>query len=224
VDAHEVEMFLQELDAQGVPVGVAETLGRHAPDAKIVIRYTPVSPDRKVRVYAVAYSADGVADQQELRYATQATVLFNRPTVSVSGIDEHVPTVTLAPTVTKTEGFDEWVVFTPAPDAYGATVTDGEVWVEKADDATVHETWPVAVAPTHRVPQKAFASKMRYRWRNQSAEDAGDGRGWSAWSPYQTAAEIGAAVPPPPASDALTTFVYDAADSRAGIDRGVIVG
>jgi hypothetical protein len=224
VDAHEVEVFWQELDADGMALGAPLSLGLHAPDARVTISYNPVSPDRKVRVYARAFSASGVPDVAELRDATQATVLFERTTVAVGGIDEHVPTVTLAPTIAKAEGTTDWIVITPAPSVFAATVKYGEIRVEKASDASVFEVWGLSVSKQERIPQKAFPCKISYRWWNQSGEDAGNGEGWSDWSPQADAPEEGNDSSLPAAGAAVTDVDFDPGGSMAGIERGVIVG
>lgn len=159
------------------------------------------------------------ADWYELNYAPS--------TAAAAGIDEHVPAVALAPIIAKAVASDVWVVLTPMPDSNGATLTDCEIRVEKADHPTIFTVWPEAPGPTHRIDQTAYPAKVSYLYRNQSAEELtpGNGRSWSAWLPKADAAQIGAAVPPPPAAGpggAPETFEPDPGDSRAGIQREVL--
>lgn len=202
--------------AAAVMVGVFE-LGQ-----EYKLDYNPAT-DRNVVLGLNPLSADGTPCFTRPEDFVWAELPVERATVPVAGLDEHVPTVTLPPTIAKEDGADRWVVLTPAPDAYGATLTDGEIWVEKADDPAVY--WgniPIGTNALHIVGQENYPAKVRYRWRNQSSEDAGNGRGWSDWSPYADAAGAGDADQPPPVGDALTSFTFDANDSRAGIEKGVI--
>src|ERR1044071_2345488 len=82
VEAHEVEVFAQEVDrATGGLVGARRSLGRYAPDAKLVIENKQTA-DRDVRVFAMPYSADGAAGFTSLTDATQLTVLVQRETAA----------------------------------------------------------------------------------------------------------------------------------------------
>jgi hypothetical protein len=180
-----------------------------------------VLSDRNLLFTTISYSASNIPSTDLARarwYPMSVTV----STGTAAGIDEHVPTVTIAPTVTKSDAGNFWYLLTPMPDEYGATLTDCEVWVEEASDATVFTIWPDAPSPTHLIQQTTYAAKARYRFRNQSTEDSGDGRGWSAWSPYANAAEIGASVPDPSPTGALSTFDSDPEDSRAGVHKVVL--
>ena len=188
--------------------------------------FNPVA-DRNVLLGVNPLAADGTPSFSRPEDFVWAELVVSRDHAAAAGLDDDVPTVTLAPTVAKSDVSDVLIVLTPAPDAYGATLTDCEIRVEKADDATVFTVWPEAPGPTHRIDQTAYPAKVSYRYRNQADEDGPDGgRGWSAWSPKTDAAEIGAAVPPPPASGAggaLETFEPDPEDSRAGIRREIVV-
>jgi hypothetical protein len=102
-------------------------------------------------------------------------------------------------------------------------LTGCDLHVQKAADATVFDEWLLlAVSSSHRIDQKTYPSKIKYRWRNQSTEDAGNGRGVSAWSPLANAAELGAGTPDPSPSTVLPTYDPDPDDSRAGSGHGVI--
>ncbi|HEY0171901.1 MAG TPA: hypothetical protein VGB98_12825 [Pyrinomonadaceae bacterium] len=96
VDAHEVEVFVQEVDAAtGGLVGALRPLGRFAPTARIVFQNTPYE-DHNLRVIVRAYAADGTPDSPSLREAaTQMTVLVQRETAA--------PTVTQAGEASQTE-------------------------------------------------------------------------------------------------------------------------
>lgn len=222
VDAHQVGVWYQELGAVGLLVGSPISLGRFASVGEISIPYNPATNSRSVRVYLMPYGPDGTAGYSSLRDAQQFTVFVTRDGAIVLASDEHVPTVTLAPTVAKADGADEWVVLIPDPDAHGATLTGCEIKVEKADDADVFSVWPFHAGPQHRIRQEPYPSVISYRLRNQSSEDAGNGRGWSDWSPAAAAAEVGAAAPPTPVATALQTFIYDTNDSRAAVVSEVI--
>lgn len=177
---------------------------------------------RDLLVTAIPFSAAGVPSVSDLNHADWHELNFTPSAATAAGFDEHVPEVSEAPTVTKSDNADEWIVFTPAPDAYGATLTGCDVYVEKASDATVFEVWPMGVAYNHRIDQKTYACRIRYRWHSQSPEDAGDGRGVSAWSPYSNAAEIGAGSPDPSPSTILPSFDPDPHDARAGVQTDVL--
>lgn len=215
------DLYWRRLTTAGVPVGAWQLYGNFPVGALVDVPFNPVQ-DYHVEFSVISRSADGTPSELDPELGVRTTTLFNRQRAQVAGLDEHVPTVTLAPSVAQAEGTNEWIVFTPAPGNHAATLTDGEIWVEKSDDPAVHETWPITDSPWHRIPQKPYPCKLRYRWRNQSTEDAGSGRGVSAWSPYANAAEAGAAVPPPSPSEVLSTFSYDANDSRAGIQKGIV--
>lgn len=220
--AASVDLYWRRLTTEGVPVGAWQLYGNFPVGTLVDVPFNPVQ-DYHVEFSQITRSADGTPSETDPELGVRMTTLFDRGRAQVAGIDEHVPTVTLAPAVAKAEGTDEWVVFTPAPDAHGATVTDGTVRVQKADDAAAFIDYPVPASPSHRIRQEGYACTIKYRWRNQSSEDAGNGRGVSAWSPAAPAAEAGAAAPPPPASEVVQTFDYDPADSRAGIERGIVI-
>lgn len=89
VDAHEVEVFMQELDPEtGALIGAPESLGFYPPEGRISIRHNPDS-DKDVRLYVVPVGPDGTRGVSSLRNATQATLLLQRdtgaPTVSQFG-------------------------------------------------------------------------------------------------------------------------------------------
>lgn len=222
VDPHQAEVFYQELDPGGALVGSPISVGRFAPTAEVSIPYNPVEASRTVRVYVMPYGPDGTPGYSSLRDAPQADVLFSRDTAAAGGLDAQVPTVTKAPAVAK-GGPEEFLVFTPAPDAHGATVTDGEIRLRRPGTlAAVGLPWPITNGPSHRIPQPAFDVKVSYRWRNQAEQDAGGGRGWSAWSPDADGAGAGSSAQPAPAAAANDDFTYDEFDSRKGIERAVI--
>lgn len=208
----------------------ARTADQKPNDAMLVAEVAPGMPfelsDTPLAQRDLLFGAMSVSIYGTINPATKEDLIwhplnYTPTTATAAGFDPHVPVVTKAPTVAKAETADEWVIFTPAPDAYGSTVTDGELRVRKADDLSPVVTYAVAAAPSQRVAQTPFDAKVDYRWRNQSAEEAGDGRGWSAWSPAADAAGLGSS-PPPPASAVADTFVYDENDSRAGTTRGVL--
>jgi hypothetical protein len=79
VDAHEVEVFVREIDpGTGAYVGPPQSRGSFAV-GRVVLSYNP-DTDRDLVVYAMPYSADGTAGFSEVAHTTQATVLFRRET------------------------------------------------------------------------------------------------------------------------------------------------
>jgi hypothetical protein len=219
VDAHYVEVFYQELDEAGALVGSPIPHGRYDPRAEVSIPYNPAAAERDVLVYVMPHAADGTPGYSSLRDAPQFVVPFARETAAAGGIDEAAPGVTKAPTVAKA-GAEEFLVFTPAPDAHGATVTDGEIRLRRAGTLALVSTWTIPSGPSHRIPQPAFDVEVSYRWRNQFR--GGGSEGWSAWSPDSPGAGAGSAAQPPPAGEANADFIYDEFDSRAGIERTVL--
>jgi hypothetical protein len=79
VDPVEVEIFKQELDADGSFIGAPVSLGRFPSSGRFNIPNTP-DTDKNVRIYAVAYAPDGTPDVSSLADAVQATVLVKRET------------------------------------------------------------------------------------------------------------------------------------------------
>lgn len=218
--AASVELLMHRKDQ---PASTATLVGVFAPGQKqIPVPFNPVT-DKTLIFRTVSISASGVRSVSNLEDAPARDLDFQRASTSVAGIDAHVPTVTLPPSVAATgEGLQLWIVVTPAPDADGATLMHGEVRVEKADNTTVFTDWGVAVAKQHLILQPPYDCKISYRWQNQSEEDAGDGRGWSAWSPQVDAPGSSASVQPASAADVLPTVTFDAHDSLKGIGKEVI--
>jgi hypothetical protein len=200
----------------------AQYMGDVAPGQTFDIESTPLA-GRDVLVGLQSVSPDGTLNPTLLDDLSWQPLNYTPTTATVAGFDAHVPTVTTAPTIAKAENSDEWIVFTPAPDDNGSTLTGCDLHVQKAADATVFDEWMLlAVSSSHRIDQKTYPSKIKYRWRNQSTEDAGNGRGVSAWSPLANAAELGAGTPDPSPSTVLPTYDPDPDDSRAGSGHGVI--
>jgi hypothetical protein len=219
VPAALIHVYRRERDE--VPTA-GQIVGSYVPGQRVPLDFNPTR-DRNVLFGAVTISAENVPSVSRLDDAPWVETPFERERVAVAGLDEHVPTVTLAPTISRAVT-EEWIVFTPAPDAYGATVTDGEVRVRKASDDSMVATYPVPVSPSHRIEQPAFDCHVDYRWRNQSSEDLGSGRGWSDWSAVANAAGSSNATQPDPSSSVVATFEYDVNDSRNGHETGVIAG
>jgi hypothetical protein len=207
---------------KGKGVDTAFIVAEGKPGGEFSIPYAALT-GRTLLFATVTYSATGTPSVSNLEHADWQELDVAANTGTAAGFDEHVPTVTTAPTITKAENSSEWIVFTPAPDDNGSTLTGCDIHVEKSSDATVFDDWLMLPASSsHRIDQKTFACRIKYRWRNQSTEDAGTGRGISAWSPTATAAEIGAAIPNPSPSSILTTFDPDPNDARAGRETGVL--
>lgn len=219
VGAARVEVWVRNKD-RGVDAAVK--VGEFRPGSDVDFNVGALGA-RDLLVATVSVSAGGVPSISDLNHADWHELNFTPGTGTAAGFDEHVPTVTVAPTIAKAEGGDQWIVFTPAPDDNGATLIGCDIHVEKASDAAVFDLWQMLPAgSSQRIDQKAYPCKIKYRWRNQSAEDAGDGRGVSAWSPQANAAEIGAGAPDPAPSTVLPTYDPDPFDSRAGIERDVL--
>ena len=219
VNPVEVEIHYRELNADGSFAGVPILVGRFAPGAEIRLPYTPLS-DKKLTVYKNEISADGTRRYSSLKDAEVAGLLIDRSMVApaLDSVDEHVPLVTVAPTVTKSDNSDDWIIFFPKPDDYGYTLTAAEVRVVRASDdfeVTKRSGW---LEQTLRIPQPAFDCQISYRWQNNSIEDAGDGRGWSAWSPETLAAGLGSATPIQPEAD-VTEFDADPNDVHNPVTR-----
>lgn len=82
VDAHEVELFKQEIDpGRGGYYGLPVSLGRFPAEGTAVIPHTPDS-DRDLIIYAMPISATGAAGYASVREATQAYVPFRRETAA----------------------------------------------------------------------------------------------------------------------------------------------
>lgn len=218
VGAARVEVWTRNRD-KGVDSAIK--VGEFKPGGEVDFNVGALG-SRDLLVATVSYSGSNIPSVSDLNHADWREINFTPSSATAAGFDEHVPTVTLAPTIAKAPNSDEWIVFTPAPDEYGATLTGVDIHVEKASDSSVFEVWQMlAAGSSHRIDQKAYPCKIKYRWRNQSAEDAGDGRGVSAWSPQAAAAEIGG-TPNPAPSTVLTTFDPDPEDSRAGVHKVVL--
>ncbi|HEY0004538.1 MAG TPA: phage tail protein [Pyrinomonadaceae bacterium] len=178
-------------------------------DAAVKFVKVDVSEKDKERTYWAPTNGQARADAAPITFTWTGRTIGD--SASVAGVDEHVPTVTLAAMVSKIEAREDWLIITPAPDAYGATLTHGEIHIEKSDDADAFEVWPMDAGPTHVIPQKPYECEIKYRWHNGSAEDAGNGVGWSDWSPNATAAKIGDPIQTP--GEALDGFDFDPNDS-----------
>ncbi len=201
------------------PLDSSVYVGRFRPDGDFSMEFNPVT-DRNAELILISHSASGTPSVSNLRDGVRVSVLFERDTTSVVAFDLHVPVVTLAPMVAKAgENIDEWMIFTPTPDENSA-LTSCEIKVEKTDDPSVFEVWPVPIAPHHRIPQKAYPCNISYRYRNQADEDTGGGRGWSVWSPTASAAEAGAELAP--VADVLGDFTYDENDTLRWSKRDII--
>jgi hypothetical protein len=227
VGAARVEVWVR---SKGKGVDAAVKIGDFRPGSEVDFGVDSVGA-RDLLVATVSVSSGGTPSISDLNHAEWHELNYEPLTGTAAGFDEHVPTVTEAPTIAKADNSNDWIVFTPAPDDNGATLTGCDIHVEKASDATVFDLWQMLpVGSSHRIDQKAYPCKIKYRWRNQSSEDAGngpgivagDGRGISAWSPQSNAAEIGAGAPDPAPSAILPTFDPDPHDARAGIQTDVL--
>jgi hypothetical protein len=221
VDAAWVEVYYQYRGEDGLLVGALIPLGRFAPTARVSLPENTTGLIR-LSVFTVPYNAHGVPAVDDPLLGERLDIDPDRPapTTTAAGLDEAVPTVTKAPTVAKA-GAEMFLIFTPAPDAHGATVTDGEIRLRRAGTLeAVGQPWTIPSGPSHHVPQPAFDVEVSYRWRNQFR--GGGSEGWSAWSPDAPGAGAGSASQPPPAGAANEDFIYDEFDSRAGIERTVL--
>ncbi|HEX3560358.1 MAG TPA: hypothetical protein VHU19_14215, partial [Pyrinomonadaceae bacterium] len=78
VDAHEVELFTQEIDpTTGAFIGTPKPFGRFPAVGTVAIPHNPDS-DRDVVIYAMPYSGSSTPGFSEIAHATQATALFRR--------------------------------------------------------------------------------------------------------------------------------------------------
>ena len=171
----------------------------HADEERVVmlddaVEYVEVDvSERDVpRTYKVTtngiFVSQGVTEAAPISFTwTGRTVGSTAP---VGGLPEHVPTVTEEPTVARADDFN-WMVFTPAPAAYGTGTYRGEIRVRKADELAVETIWAIPVAGFHAITRTPYAALISYRWVNSSQEDAGQGRGVSAWSPEADGPALG---------------------------------
>lgn len=93
VDAHEVELFVQELDpVTRAFVGAPIFRGRFPAEGQVVIDRNPDS-DRDAVVYVMPYAADGTAGYSDIRDAQQTTILCRRETEAPE-IGQNAPATT----------------------------------------------------------------------------------------------------------------------------------
>lgn len=169
--AARVHLYVRDKDKG---VDSAEIIARGKPGGEFSIPYAALA-NRNLLFATISYSGTNTPSVSDLKHAVWQELPITASMTDALGADAHVPTVTLAPTISKaTEAAEEWVVFTPAPGADGSTVTDGEVRVSRADDLSVVVIYPVPDSPSHRIQQTPFDALIDYRWRNQSTEDTGD--------------------------------------------------
>lgn len=175
-------------------------------------------PDFVSRLYATAMYAEEVPEQVVPLPTTLANPL---PTESPAfdSVDDGVPVVTIAPTVTKVDFADQWSVFYPNPDAKAFSLIDSEVRVRKTSDLSVQLVRPNGRANNIVIAQLPSDCKIDYRQRNQYRESGSDG--WSAWSPAADAYGIGSATQNAGEST-LTTFDQDPNDIFNPHDREVL--
>jgi hypothetical protein len=179
-----VKIFRRNADQ---PAGAVTLIGTLAPGGEIEIDFNPLT-DRNVLFGTVSLSPSNTPSAARPEDGVWATLLFDRGVAASpasDSIDDDVPAVTAAPTVTKSDTSDDWTVFVPLPDAKGYSVYAGELEVRKASDDTLLRTIPFGNEVTLYVPMYDFDCKARYRRRNRYRESGSDG--WSAWSPYANA-------------------------------------
>lgn len=216
--AASVELHVHHSDR---PASTSTLVGVFAPgQQRIPVTFNPVT-DKDLVFRTISISPSGTRSVSNLEDAPARGLNFQRSSSAVLGVDPHVPAVTKAASIAQA-GEAQVYVFLPAPDDYASTLTDGEIRLVKADDPNVSIVWQVPVTPSWLLPQPGFPTNISYRWRNQSAEDADGGRGWSAWSPATPLVEAGSSTPALPPTDVLSTFEYDPNDSRAARTKGVI--
>lgn len=176
-------------------------------------------PDFVGRLYATAMYAEDVPEQVVPLPTTLGDPLPTESPVFDS-VDDGVPVVTVAPTVTKVDFADQWSIFYPNPDSKGFSLIDSEVQVRKASDDSVLIIRPNGRTNNIVVSQFPFDCKIRYRWRNQYRESGSDG--WSSWSPDTTGFAQGSVTPNSPESG-LTTFDQDPNDIFNPHEREVLL-
>lgn len=165
-------------------------------------------PDFTSRLYATAMYAEEVLEQiVPLPTSLSNPLAIESPVFD--SVDDGVPVVTVAPTVTQVDFQEQWSVYYPNPDSKGFSLVDSEVQVRRASDSLVLLTRPNGRSNNIVITQYAFDCKIRYRWRNQYRESGSTG--WSSWSPDTNAFKIGSATPNDPESE-LPIFDQDPGD------------
>jgi len=114
-------------------------------------------------------------------------------------LDPHVPGLGDVATITKDEASPSWIIYTPKPAIYGATITDLELWqYSDSGGTTLIRSHIGNLSGRSVLAQTVADAYFRYRWRNKSLEDIGSGRGWSELSGVSSvAAGTGSGTPPP---------------------------
>lgn len=103
-------------------------------------------------------------------------------------VEAHVPTLGAAATINK-DITASWVIYTPKPGMFGGTITDLQILIySDSGGTTLVRTVIGSVSGRSIVTQTSANSYIRYRWRNQSNENIGNGRGWSDLSAVSTVA------------------------------------
>jgi hypothetical protein len=179
-----VDVWRKNIDQ---PYEEATHVGSFPPGASVEFDFTPLA-DRNLQLAAISRSAHGTPSVSRLSDAVWATLLFDRGDggqPASDSVDDAVPVVTQAPTVTKSDSSDDWAVFMPDADAKGYSVYAGEVEVQRASNNVLLRTIPFRTEVVIYVPCWAFDCKLRYRRRNQYRLGGSDG--WSAWSPWADA-------------------------------------
>ena len=196
------------------PVEEATFVGEFPVGASYEFEFTPLA-DRNLQIATISYSAHGTPSVSRLADAVWATLLFDRGDggqPASDSVDDAVPVVTVAPTVTKSDSSDDWTVFIPMPDAKGYSTYAGEAQVRrKSNGAVLRESIPFGLTAHIYVDCKAFDCEIRYRWRNQFRGGGSDG--WSGWSPWANAfglaSETGGANPLESAQVAFASDPHD---------------
>lgn len=148
------------------------------------VRFVEIEVSEKgvARIWKLQTVGQRLEDCAELTVTWFGESITNAPV----GVDSHVPILGAAAIINKDDAGPSWVIYTPKPSANGGTVTDVELFLYSDSDALpaslVRGNIPGNLSGRSVLAQTADSGYFRYRWRNQSQEDIGNGRGWSALS------------------------------------------
>lgn len=173
------------------------------------------SEKNQPRTYKVStnglFVSQSVTDAAPIQFTWTGQTL---PSFTVAGPNLHVPTIGAAPTVTKDDAGPNWIINAPKPSAHGLPITGHEIRLY-SDSActTLVRTIVGSLEGRTYVPQTSANGYFKYRWRNDSLEDAGGGAGWSALSAASTVAYGTAAGTSNALDSGLTGYDPDPFDS-----------
>lgn len=158
---------------------------------------------------------------QRLEDCAEIAVIWNGASIVESEFEAHVPALTGPPTIHKDDASASWVIYTPKPGLYGVTVSDLQLFMysDSGGETLVKGNIPGSTSGRTLLSQTSANCYFRYRWRNHSQEDIGNGRGWSDLSDVSTVAYGTASGPQNPldsGEDPIDIDPFDGAGGRRG--------